>query len=82
MRGVSCHSAPSRTLPLPTWEEFIEYVDTEGLDYTDAREWWEMTMVDRDGHDRYGKPIANWKAACRRFCKAKANKRTPNGETT
>ena len=81
LRG-ECHSAPPRTLPLPTWEEFTLFIDGEGLDYTDAREWWEMTMVDRAGHDRYGRPITNWKGACRRFCKAKANKRTPNGETT
>ena len=74
VRGVS-HSASSRTLPLPSWEEFLSYVDGEGLDYTDAREWWEMTMVDRDGKDRDGKPIKNWKMACRRFCEAKAQKR-------
>ena len=81
LRG-ECHSAPPRTLPLPTWKEFTLFVDGDGLDYTDAREWWEMTMVDRAGNDRYGNPITNWKVACRRFCKAKANKRTPNGETT
>lgn len=81
LRG-ECHSAPPRTLPLPTWDEFTLFIDGDGLDYTDAREWWEMTMVDRAGHDRYGRTITNWKVACRRFCKAKANKRTPNGETT
>lgn len=67
--------APSRTLPLPTWEDFLSFVDGEGLDYTDAREWWEMTMVDRKGHDRNGKPIGNWKAALKRFCAAKINNR-------
>ena len=68
--------APSRTLPLPTWESFLSFVDGEGLDYSDAREWWEMTMVDRKGLDRYGKPIGNWKVTCRRFCEAKAKKRS------
>ena len=68
--------APSRTLPLPTWEDFLSFVDGEGLDYSDAREWWEMTMVDRKGLDRYGKPIGNWKVTCRRFCEAKAKKRS------
>lgn len=67
--------APSRTLPLPTWENFLSFVDGEGLDYSDAREWWEMTMVDRKGLDRYGKPIGNWKAALKRFCAAKINNR-------
>lgn len=66
------HSAPVR---LPSFDEFTAFIDAQGLDYTDAREWWEMTMVDRDGKDRYGKPIGNWKIACRRFCEAKANKR-------
>ncbi len=67
-----CHSAPVR---LPSFDEFTAFIDAQGLDYTDAREWWEMTMVDRDGKDRYGKPIGNWKVTCRRFCEAKANKR-------
>lgn len=67
-----CHSAPVR---LPDFDEFTAFIDAQGLDYTDAREWWEMTMVDRDGHDRDGNPIGNWKITCRRFCEAKANKR-------
>lgn len=67
-----CHSAPVR---LPDFDEFTRFIDQQGLDYTDAREWWEMTMVDRGGKDRDGKPIRNWKITCRRFCKAKANKR-------
>ena len=72
-RGVS-HSAPVR---LPSYDEFTRFVDQQGLDYTDAREWWEMTMVDRDGKDRDGKPIANWKGALKRFCSTKtANRRS------
>ena len=67
--------APSRTLPLPTWDDFLSFVDGEGLDYTDARQWWEMTMVDRKGLDRNGKPIGNWKGALKRFCTTKTAKR-------
>jgi hypothetical protein len=67
--------APSRTLPLPTWESFLSFVDGEGLDYSDAREWWEMTMVDRKGYDRNGKPIGNWMGALKRFCTTKKNNR-------
>lgn len=67
-----CHSAPVR---LPDFDEFTRFIDAQGLDYTDAREWWEMTMVDRNGKDRDGKPIRNWKITCRRFCEAKAKKR-------
>lgn len=75
--SVGRTDAPSRTLPLPTWESFLSFVDGEGLDYSDAREWWEMTMVDRKGHDRNGKPIGNWKGALKRFCKSKtANRRS------
>lgn len=66
---------PVRSLRLPTWDEFNAFIDAQGLDYTDAREWWEMTMVDREGHDRDGKPIWNWKAALKRFCAAKINNR-------
>lgn len=72
-RGVS-HSAPVR---LPSFDEFTRFVDQQGLDYTDAREWWEMTMVDREGKDRDGKPIRNWKGALKRFCTTKtANRRS------
>ena len=67
--------APSRTLPLPTWEDFLSFVDGEGLDYTDAREWWEMTMVDRAGKDRDGKTIKNWIGALTNFIRAKEAKR-------
>ena len=64
-----------RPLKLPTWEEFIQYVNINGIDYSDAREWWEMTMVDRAGKDRDGKNIKNWIGALRNFVKAKEEKR-------
>lgn len=67
--------SPVRSIPMPTTEQLYDFARTEGLDETDAREWWEMTVVDRDGKDRYGKPIANWKAACRKFCAAKTQRR-------
>lgn len=72
---VSSNSRAARAIPLPSWDEFNDFITAQGLDYTDAREWWEMTIVARDGKDRYGKPIANWKAACRRFCAAKNQRR-------
>lgn len=68
-----CHSAPVR---LPSFDEFTAFIDDQGLDYNDAREWWEMTMVDRDGNDRDGNPIGNWKGALKRFCKNRAAKRS------
>lgn len=73
--GATSSTAPVRSPRLPTWDEFVAFIDQQGLDYTDARQWWEMTMVDREGNDRYGKPIGNWKAALKRFCAAKINNR-------
>lgn len=61
---------------LPTWTEFIDYVNTNGLDYSDARQWWEMSIVDRGGKDRDGKPIKNWIAMLLNFCKSKQDKRS------
>lgn len=45
------------------------------LDEIDCREWWEMTVRDRDGCDRDGNPILNWKGALKRYCAAKARRR-------
>ena len=73
VRGMAKVAQPS--VRLPSFDEFTAFIDAQGLDYTDAREWWEMTMVDRDGKDRDGKPIRNWKLTCRRFCDAKAKNR-------
>ena len=76
-RGTGCSIVPPvRSIRLPKWGEFTEFIDAQGLDYTDAREWWEMTIVDRAGKDRYGNPITNWKAACKRFCKSKTERRS------
>lgn len=77
VRGATSSTAPVRSLRLPAWDEFVAFIDQQGLDYTDAREWWEMTMVDREGKDRDGKPIRNWKGALKRFCSTKtANRRS------
>ena len=76
VRGATSSTAPVRSLRLPKWDEFVAFVDGEGLDYTDARQWWDMTILDRAGKDRYGNPITNWKAACKRFCKSKTERRS------
>jgi len=69
-------NAGGRPLKLPTWEEFLRYVNMHGMDYTDARQWWEMSIVDRKGKDRDGKPIKNWIVMLRNFCAAKQEKRS------
>ena len=60
---------------IPTLEEFKAYVDDEGLDFSDARQWWEMTVVDRAGKDRDGNYIRDWRAAVKGFCESKSENR-------
>ena len=66
---------PARQLPMPSKEELYDFVRAEGLDEADARDWFEMTVVDRDGRDRDGRRIGNWKGACRKFCKSRKDGR-------
>ena len=66
---------PARQLPMPSKEELYDFVRAEGLDEADARDWFEMTVVDRDGRDREGRRIGNWKGACRKFCKSRKDGR-------
>lgn len=65
---------------LPSKEQLYDFAAEQGLDETVAREWYEMTIVDRGGLDRNGDPILNWKGACKRFCTARAKARNKNGE--
>lgn len=64
-----------RSLPMPSKDELYDFVRAEGLDEADARDWYEMTVVDRNGKDRDGKIIKNWKGACRKFCKSRKDGR-------
>lgn len=61
---------------LPTTSSVYDFAEAEGLDQTDARDWYEMTIVDRGGLDRNGNPIENWKGAIKRFCKNRAARRS------
>lgn len=76
VRGSQRIEPPARSLTLPTTEQLYDFARAENLDEADARDWYEMTVVERAGKDRYGKPIGNWKVTCRRFCEAKAKKRS------
>lgn len=76
VRGGQRIEPPARSLTLPTTEQLYDFARAENLDEADARDWYEMTVVERAGKDRYGKPIGNWKVTCRRFCEAKAKKRS------
>lgn len=61
---------------LPTASSVYDFAEAEGLDPNDARDWYEMTIVDRGGLDRNGNTIENWKGAVKRFCKNRAAKRS------
>lgn len=77
VRGAKSSTATVRSMPLPTTEQLYDFVRAENLDEADAREWYEMTVVERAGKDRDGKPIGNWKGALKRFCTTKtANRRS------
>ena len=69
-------SMGGRPLKLPNWNQFLDFIGREGIDYSDAREWWEMSIVDRKGKDRDGEPIRNWIVMLKNFCAAKAEKRS------
>lgn len=59
----------------PSTSELYQFVVEDGLDEADAREWFEMHR-ERGWTDRKGDPIRNWKGALKRFCAAKAKKRS------
>lgn len=61
---------------LPTPANVYDFAVEEGLDECDARDWFDMTIVERGGLDRNGNPIENWKGAIKRFCKNRAAKRS------
>lgn len=74
--GVGSAVPPARSLPMPTTEQLYDFARAESIDEADARDWYEMTVVDRGGKDRNGNRITNWKAACKKFCVARAQRRT------
>lgn len=70
------HVTPSRTCRPPRdFDEVKDFIAQNGLDYDDARLWWERNYVERDGIDKDGKPIKNWKGALVNACKAEETKR-------
>ena len=54
---------------VPTLEDLYAFASDACLNEMLCREWWEMTYGDRAGLDRAGRPIRNWKAACRAYVK-------------
>lgn len=58
----------------PDTTELYDFAAKYNLDEADAREWFDMSTY-RKWHDRYGNVIANWKGACRNYCRSKMGKR-------
>lgn len=55
---------PPVRIPLPKdKQEVLNFAADHGLDIIDAGNWYEANIVERKGHDKYGKPIDNWKGA-------------------
>lgn len=76
LRGVSCHSAPSRTSgpKFDNKEEFIQWAIDKGLDASDANECWEAT-VERGWKDADGNDVKNMRAFAMQWCRTRANNR-------
>lgn len=55
----------------PSIEDIYDFASLNGLDHSDARDWYDMTVVDRGCKDKSGNPIANWKGAVKRFCQSR-----------
>ena len=65
-----------RRIPPPkNFDEVAEFVDSVGLEYDDARLWWQRNFVERPGCDKDGVVFENWKGALVNACKAEEAKR-------
>lgn len=63
-------------IPAPrSMEEVAKFADEHELDYNDARTWFARNYEERDGIDKDGNEIMNWKGALINECKAEASKR-------
>ena len=70
------YTLPKQRTPLPkSKDDVIDMAYNFNLDYDDAHQWWYMTMEERNGKDRWGNPIFNWKGALINYCKVMAAKR-------
>lgn len=64
-------------IPLPkNKQEVIDFAVDNGLDTDDASTWAEQNLRERNGKDKDGNPIMNWKGALTNYCKAMKSKRS------
>ena len=64
-----------RIPPPRSFDEVVAFVDSQGIDYDDARLWWERNFVERPGCDKDGVIFNNWKGALVNACRADEAKR-------
>lgn len=57
-------------------QEVIEFAVDNKLDPDDASTWAEQNLRERNGKDKDGNPILNWKGALTNYCKAMKSKRS------
>lgn len=57
-------------------QEVIEFAIDNKLDPDDASTWAEQNLRERNGRDKDGNPIMNWKGALTNYCKAMKSKRS------
>ena len=58
----------------PTLEQLYDFCYEENLDAEYGREWYEMTVVDRDFKDRNGDPVKDWQKMCKGYIQKKTTK--------
>lgn len=75
LRRAAHSPAPVRTSGPRNFDEVRDFAEAQGLDYDDTRLWWQRNFVERDGVDKDGNPIKNWKGALVNACKAEEIKR-------
>lgn len=69
------NTAQRRIRPPRSFEEVAVFADAQGLDYDDARLWWQRNFVERPGCDKDGVAFDNWKGALVNACRAEEAKR-------
>ena len=74
-RGLKPKFESGRIPPPRSFDEVVAFVETQGLDYDDARLWWQRNFVERPGCDKDGVVFDNWKGALVNACRAESKKR-------
>lgn len=77
--NVRWHPEKRKTNGAPTINDIYDFCHENDFCEGDARDFYEMTFVERGGKDRNGNQVTNWKGMMKRFCESRARKRNDNG---